>query len=96
MNVPGWPEGVPPFLLYGPLRAEPALLASPDGRLVIGRTPTEASPQSRYDLIDRTGRLTGVVVLPLREGLIGFGARSVYTLSSDDEQLVTLRRHPWP
>lgn len=95
-DLPGWPDVLPPFLLHGPLRAEPALLASPDGRLVIGRTPTEVSPESRYDLVDRTGRLAAVLVLPPNEGLIGFGTRSVYVLASDDDQLVTLRRHQWP
>lgn len=94
-DLSGWPDFRPPFLLHGPMRAEPVLLAGPDGRLVIARTPSEAAPESRYDVVDRTGRLAGVLVLPANEGVVGFGAQSIY-VSSDEDEFVTLRRHPWP
>lgn len=95
-SLPGWPETVPPFPSPWLQRLAPALLAAPDGRLVIARTPTVTSPRRQYDVVDRTSRLVGVISMSSNETLIGFGARSVYTLSTDDLGVQTLRRHPWP
>lgn len=87
--LPGWPEMIPPF--------QERSLAAPDGRLVIPRTPTLASPEPRYDVVDRLGHLVGTITMAARTRLVGFGARSVYTAATDDEWGVqTLRRHPWP
>ncbi|MEK7667933.1 MAG: hypothetical protein AAB409_04730 [Gemmatimonadota bacterium] len=95
-SLPGWPETVPPFLPVWLQSLAPALLAAPDGRLVIARTPTTASPEHQYDVVDRQSRLIGVISVSANETLIGFGARSVYTLSTDAQGVQRLRRHLWP
>ena len=95
-ELPGWPEVMPPFVSLWPQGLEPVLLAGADGHLVIARTPSAASPEHRYDVVDRQGRLAGFIPLPLNESLIGFGVRSAYVLSVDGVGLQTLRRHPWP
>lgn len=96
VDVAGWPETVPPFVPRGPNRALLPLLAAPDGRLVIARRSSRVAPESRYDFIDRSGRLTGVLVLPGHEALLGFGRGSLYVASADADGIATVRRHPWP
>ncbi|HEX7049808.1 MAG TPA: hypothetical protein VF188_06300 [Longimicrobiales bacterium] len=91
--LPGWPETVPPFL---PDPRVPVLFAAPDGAVVITRAPTADSRGHRYDVVDRKGRLVGVIQLPAEVRLIGFGPHSVYTVLTDSLDLQTLRRHPWP
>lgn len=94
--MPGWPEIVPPFLPAMVRNWVSALLAAPDGSLVIARTPTAAAPENRYDVVDRAGRLVGVITLARQEVLIGFGTQSAYVLAVDEDGIQTLRRHPWP
>jgi hypothetical protein len=94
-QLSGWPEIVPPFLSWNRGRA-PVLLALPDGRLAIARTPTASDSTNRYDLVDRTGALTAVLRLPPYEAIVGFGARSVYVVATDEDDAQRLRRHPWP
>lgn len=89
----GWPGNVPPFL---PSDVVPALLNAPDGSLVIARTPRAGAQHRRYDIVDRTGRLTAWLLLADNEALVGFGQRSVYIVARDEWDLGTLRRHPWP
>lgn len=84
-----WPRTLPPFL-------DRALLSLPDGRLVVWRTPSAATPGNNYDIIDRTGRLVERLALPANERLVGFGARSAYVVVKDDDDVERLRRHPWP
>jgi hypothetical protein len=97
-SLPGWPEIIPPFLPTRPLGSGPAtaLFAMPDGRLLIARTPTSASPQHSYDVIDRAGRLTASFSLGANESVIGFGTRALYTLTTGEAGVQALRRHPWP
>ena len=95
-SLPGWPETAPPFLPPSLQRLAPALLAAPDGRLVIARTPSVASPERQYDVVDRQSRLVAVISTGPSEVLIGFGVRSAYTLSTSDLGVQTLRRHAWP
>ncbi len=93
-SLAGWPRTMPPFL---PSRlSHPTLLASPEGYLVIARTPTTASSGTTYDFVDREGILRGTLVLEPNVTLIGFGRNSAYTLATDELDLQTLRRHPWP
>jgi hypothetical protein len=95
-GLPGWPGLVPPFLPPTLQSLLPSLLAMPDGRLAIARTPTTRSRSYQYDLIDRSGRLVGVLDLEKNERLLGFGVRSVYVVVTDDDGVQTIRRHPWP
>ena len=87
-NATDWPSELPPF--ENPVK----LLASPDGRLVVKRLPTLAEPGTRYDVIDRAGNRVGQIVLPQNEYILGFGARSVYVVVTDDDGIQRLRRHP--
>lgn len=91
--LPGWPEVLPPFL---PDNRSSVLFAAPGGQLVITRAPSADASGPRYDVVDRGGRLAGQLQLEPGIRLIGFGAGSVYTLSTDPLGLQTLRRHPWP
>lgn len=69
---------------------------TPEGRLVIGRTPSARIPNARYLVINRRGTIDGELTLGARERLLGFGARSVYVLFEDDDDIQRIRRHPWP
>lgn len=91
-DVPGWPDVVPPFL-PGISRA---LLAAPDGRVLVARTFTMASSETRYDVVDRRGQLSATLELPANEMLVGFGRSSAYTVTTDDFGLQRLRRYAWP
>jgi len=84
-----FPEFLPPFL-------PDALLATADGKLLIRRTPSTGSPGNRYDVIDRRGQLVGVIALPPNQRIMGFGAASVYLVTTDEVDLQWLTRHPWP
>lgn len=88
-DVPPWPENLPPFLDH-------ALFAAPDGRVVVARTQGAAVPEPRYDVIDRRGVVNGQLVLRPNERLAGFGARAVYIVERDVDDIERIRRHPWP
>ena len=88
-QFPEFPSTLPTFL-------PEALLASPDGLLLIARTPTAQTPDwFRYDLVDRAGRLVATLTIPLAQRIVGFGKSSVYVVETDTLGLETLRRHPW-
>jgi hypothetical protein len=87
-NATDWPAELPPF--ENPVK----LLASPDGRILVKRLPTLAEPGTRYDVIDRAGNRVTQIVLPANEHILGFGARSVYIVATDDDGIQRLRRHP--
>jgi hypothetical protein len=87
-NATDWPRELPPF--ENPV----TLLASPDGRLVVKRLPTLAEPGTRYDVIDRAGNRVSQIVLPANEHILGFGAKSVYVVVTEDDGIQRLRRHP--
>ena len=55
-----------------------------------------ARPEPRYDVIDRRGVVNGQLVLEPNERLVGFGARSVYVVERDADDIERIRRHPWP
>jgi hypothetical protein len=87
-NATDWPAELPPF--ENPV----TLLASPDGRVLVKRLPTLAEPGTRYDVIDRAGNRVTQIVLPANEHILGFGAKSVYIVVTDDDGIQRLRRHP--
>jgi hypothetical protein len=88
-EFPPWPATFPAF-------ANDALLAAPDGRLVIRRMVNPLTSVAVYDFVDRVGKLANQLELPIRERLVGFGARSLYVVATDDDDVEHLRRHPWP
>ena len=88
-EFPGWPAVLPPFLEY-------ALLALPDGRVAVKKLTVGAGRPVRYDIVDRQGRLSGVLELKRRERLVGVGKGAVYSVFTDTEGSEILRRHAWP
>ena len=86
-NATDWPAELPPF------EAPTTLLESPEGMLLIKRLPTRAEPGTRYDVIDRAGKLRGQLVLGNSEHILGFGARSLYVVETDGDGIQRLRRH---
>jgi hypothetical protein len=91
-----WPELLSPFHVPPQGLDASALLPMPDGRVLIDRVPQAGRVHSQHDIIDRQGKLVATLNLPLNERVIGFGARSVYIVSTDEFGLQRLRRHPWP
>lgn len=85
---PAWPRVLPPFPMD-------ALAFAPDGILWIQRAVAGGQPP-RFDLVDRAGRVMKQVELPARTRLVGFGARSVYLVRIDADDIERLERHPMP
>ena len=84
-----WPENVCPWIGgYPPI-------ATPDGKLVVYRVPTSEAPATRYDVIDRQGRLERQIAMPSSDAILGFGQHSVYVIRTNPENQ-TISRHPWP
>jgi hypothetical protein len=88
-SVGDWPDELPPFL-------NGALIPAPDGRLWILRTRSSAAPETRYDIVDRAGRLAARYVLPPSEFIAGFGRGTLYSVQTDEDGLQHLRRHRLP
>ena len=82
-----WPEFLPPY------RGNAQF--GPDGFIWINRM-TAANRPPLYDVIDGNGKLVEQVELPPRTKLVGFGARSVYLVRLDDDDLQYLQRYPLP
>ncbi|HEU4830085.1 MAG TPA: hypothetical protein VFT04_12905 [Gemmatimonadales bacterium] len=82
-----FPEFKPPFI--------GSALASPDGRLWVPRAqPANAPPV--YDVFDARGRLVQQVKLAKGTRLVGFGATTLYTARTDEDDLQYLQRHRRP
>jgi hypothetical protein len=93
-----WPEVVTAFTSDSRIigAPAPALLTSPRGQLLIRRQPTAAEPPQRYDIVDRSGRVVGQVVLGRGETLIGAGRAHLYSVVTDDDGIQRVRRYDWP
>ena len=93
------PDHVPPFVMAWHDRTTPGGIAvqpAPGGMLLIQRTPMADAPGRRSDVIDRTGSLRGTIRLPENLTIVGSGSSSVYVVTKDDPDGLTLSRHPWP
>jgi hypothetical protein len=88
-NATDWPEFLPPF------DTPTALFSTSDGWLVVKRLPSASSPETRYDVIDKTGVRRSQLVLRPREHILGFGAASVYVIETDEDGIQRVRRHPY-
>lgn len=97
---PGWPGQMPPFTMVlddgWVTPGGTALQPGPRGLLLIRRTPTTESPETRYDVVDRSGTLRGTIRMPEGGTIVGFGRVSLYVVQKDEMDLLTLGRHPWP
>ena len=84
-----FPEFVPPFMGM-------SAVPTPEGNVVIPRTPTADEPTPIYDEVNRSGQLTRRIGLAAGQRIVGFGKRSIYVSSEDSDGLEHLSRHPWP
>jgi hypothetical protein len=82
------PEALPPFAVQ-------ALIPADDGTVLIRRNQTASQPLARYDLVDRSGRLRGTIVLDKGESITAVSRKWAYVVYVDDDGLNFLRRHPW-
>ena len=85
-----WPATIPPV----PETA--TLLLTGDGKFVVSRSKTAASPGNLYDVVNHSGLRERQVYLLPNESILGFGRGTVYVTITDDDGVVRLRRHPWP
>jgi len=92
----GWPDAVPVFAARYPLVDGRSVFSSPDGRLVIERLPSADAPPLQYDIIDRRGALSAKLTLLANQRIVGFGAKSVYIIVIDSDDIQRVERHPWP
>ena len=88
-ELPGWPDVLPAF-------PNDALLAVPDGRLLIRRTSNALVVGTFYDVVGRDGSLAGQRRLEANERIVGFGPNTVYVAVRADDDTELLRRYPWP
>lgn len=84
-----WPDVMPPY-------QQGEIMFSPDGDVILRRQPSADLPGVAYYVVDRRGRLLGVIELKANERIIGAGAKSLYVVESDNDDLQYIRRHPWP
>jgi hypothetical protein len=84
-----WPAELPEF----PLRA---LYAAPDGRVIVERMRAAGDSTTRFDVVDRKGAVSGSFSLPARYRMIGSGARSVYAVYRDSDDIEHLVQFAWP
>lgn len=84
-----WPDFLPAF-------SKNALFPLQDGRLAIRRIGEAGTPGTRYDIVDRTGRVSARLELKSRESVLTFGKESVYVVSTDSDGVQTLTKYVWP
>ena len=84
-----WPATIPPF------QPRP-MIPLPDGRVLILRTPTADVSGNRYEVVDRAGRRLAIVALPETERILAVGTRGAYVVTTDEDGIQRIRRHPWP
>lgn len=86
-----------PLPLHWPVLTEPDIpVDRRDRAWVRVRTAAFDTGSTRYDILDRDGRLVSAVEVPARELVVGFGRDVVYTARRDADELLWLRRYPLP
>ncbi|MGV3708913.1 MAG: hypothetical protein ACO1Q7_08725 [Gemmatimonas sp.] len=94
-SIDGIPDRKPPYRAgTGP--DESAAFATARGNVVIERLPDATHPGFWYDVVDRVGNRIAAVALPIGEFVVGFGTRTVYSVSVSGDGTQRLQRHPWP
>lgn len=77
-----------------PIDAQGALVALSDGRLLVRRSITTATPVPTHDIVDRRGMLVGQFKLLPNERVLGAGAGVLFVGVSDDDGLQVVERRP--
>lgn len=83
------PDAIPPFLRGG-------LLAMGDGNVLVRHPQTAANPNVRYQVVNRAGQVTAAISMAKGETIMAVSRRWAYVVSTDDDGLQFLSRHPWP
>jgi hypothetical protein len=73
-----------------------ALVAAPDGHVLVRRAIAVNADSVRYDVVDRSSRVSGFFVLAANESVVGYGRSSLYVVRTDSVGLQYLRRAAWP
>lgn len=84
-----WPADMPAF-------PERALFEAPTGQLVLGLMFQSETPDTRYLVIDRQGRVTDQLALPETDRIVGFGEGTVYVVRHGALGEQQLARYRWP
>lgn len=87
-----WPEYLPPMIRS----VVPALVAAPDGRILIRRVVSAGANSRRYDVVDRSGHLSATLTLSAGDEIVGSSGTFIYVVRTGELGLQRLRRHPWP
>ena len=95
VRPPFRPDELPAPPKYLPAIGLNSLTTMPDGRLLVQRLFDATRPATLYDIIDRRGLLTARLRMKPNERVAGFGARFVYIVSRDEDNVDHLRRHAW-
>jgi hypothetical protein len=95
-TIEDWPAFVEPFTSVEPFTTTPSTQFSPDGKLLVSRTPTADFPYPRYDIINREGVLERQIRLNVGESIMAFGAKAVYVKVRESRVTSHLERRPWP
>lgn len=69
------------------------VFVAPSGELWTWRYARAGAPGSTWDLIDRSGRRVRSVTLPGSRMIVGFGARTVYVVRTDDDDIQHLEAY---
>lgn len=80
-----WPDFKPPFVWN-------EVLAGADGRLWIPRYAPASERATLYDVVDRRGVVVARAQVPNGGRVVGFGARAIYVVRKDADDLQYLQR----
>ena len=81
-----WPETKPPFLTG-------SVFAAPNGDVWVVRARSATDKIPTADVFNPQGQLVGRVVFPERTRLVALGAKGVYLVRIDDDDLQYLQHH---
>jgi hypothetical protein len=85
-----FPEHFPPF------DPDAELLPSADGSFWLERLNSPRDSIGKYDVITPDGRIVARVSIPARSRVIALGKGSVYVAETDADDLVHIKRYPYP
>ena len=83
-----FPEAFAPF--------SGGLITGGDGNVWLRHPVSMNFPDARYDIVDRSGRLVGVLALSKGERIVSVSKTAVYVAWKDEDDIERLRRHPLP
>lgn len=84
-----WPAVKPPFR-----PGQASVWARPNGDLWVRRTEPAGAKGTLWDVINAQGAVAYQVRIAEGLTLVGFGKDAIYTTKADEDDLLTLQRHP--